>query len=175
VKIGRTVEELLYYYCIVLLFWLGIPTGDYFLRKTLPYIFWLLNVYLPEMRILSHQEIWSVASVLINARERSSWKSPLPSPKWGAFGSNSPMSWDESLRPPKGTFLVETASIDVQYVGVERSGSAVRLPNKTQEKQTLPVDNFTHMRRHDPTDRYELVLLGGPADVISSKICYFDQ
>jgi hypothetical protein len=37
---------------------------------------------------------------------------------------------------PKGTSLDGTASIGVQHVGVERSGSAVRLPNKSTEKKT---------------------------------------
>ena len=60
---------------------------------------------------------------------------------------------------PKGISLAKTASIDVQYVqyvGLERSGSAVRLLSKTPEK-TPPVDNITHMVSRDPhADHYEL-------------------
>jgi hypothetical protein len=38
------------------------------------------------------------------------------------------------MRPPKGTSLAGTTLIDVKYVGLERAGSAVGLPEKSPEK-----------------------------------------
>jgi hypothetical protein len=63
------------------------------------------------------------------------------------------------MRPLKGTSLAETASIDVKYVVLERSGSAVRLPEKSPEKikNTPPIGYFTHMGSRDPlADHYDL-------------------
>jgi hypothetical protein len=61
------------------------------------------------------------------------------------------------MRPPKGTCLAGTASIGVLHVGVERSGSAVRLPNKSPEKKTPRTVYFTYMGSRDPpADHYEL-------------------
>jgi hypothetical protein len=74
---------------------------------------------------------------------------------------------------PNGTSLAETASINIEYVGLERSRSAVRLPEKSPKK-TPPVDNFTHMGSRDPRPIIiNFGLLGGLADVIDSvNICF---
>jgi hypothetical protein len=39
-------------------------------------------------------------------------------------------------KTPKGTSLAKSESIDVQYVGLERSGSAVGLPEKSPEENS---------------------------------------
>ena len=58
----------------------------------------------------------------------------------------------EKIEP---NFSIRAAIVNSLSVGLERSGSAVRLPNETPEK-TPPVDKFTQMGSRDPlADHYE--------------------
>jgi hypothetical protein len=80
------------------------------------------------------------------------------------------------MRPPKGTSLAGTASIDVQYVGLERSGSATRLLEESPEKK-LPEPYISPIWGA-VTPRPIIMncgLLGGPADVISCSNFFVDR
>jgi hypothetical protein len=61
--------------------------------------------------------------------------------------------------------LAETASTDVYYVGLERSVSAVDLPNKSPEKN---ANRKLHLygEPRSPLIIMNFGLLGGPADII---------
>jgi hypothetical protein len=69
----------------------------------------------------------------------------------------------------KGISLADSKSIDVRYVGSERSWSDVRLPLK-HRKKTDSQQLHPYGEPQSPAEHYELGLLGGPTDVMSSKM-----
>jgi hypothetical protein len=59
---------------------------------------------------------------------------PIPAQKEGVCGNRSLKQKVFVLKPPKGTSLCQTVSIDIYYVGVERPASDVRVPEKRVRK-----------------------------------------
>jgi hypothetical protein len=116
-------------------------------------------VYLAEMRNLSNQAPWYVYPVPRYARKRLSWESPLTSPKWGAFGGLFPHGMRRIDQTPKRCIFGRNRVDWCITFGLECSGSAVRLPNKSPEKKTPRTVCFTYMGSRDPlADHYELWL-----------------
>jgi hypothetical protein len=69
---------------------------------------------------------------------------------------------------PKSTSLAGTASTDVQYVGLERSESALHLPEKSPEKKLRqPYISRIWGAAIPRPIIMNFGLLGGPADVMN--------
>jgi hypothetical protein len=121
----------------------------------IPQLLLMHIVYLAEMRILSYQSSWYVSAVPRYMRKRLGGKSPLTSPKWGVLGDNSPMGWDVSKRPPKGTSLAETDWCIICGTRALRVGCALA-QQVTRTKKNYANRKFTYIGSRDaPADHYE--------------------